>query len=181
MPRLFVALRPPPEIREPLCALMTGVSGARWQSDAQLHMTVRYIGEVGADAVRDVAEALGAVRVAPIAGQLAGVGTFDRRERVHTLWVGITPHDEICRLQGEVDRALETLGLELEPRVFVPHITVARLALAADAATEIAQWRERHAAFASTDFGFTHFALYDSHLAASGAEYREIACWPLRD
>ncbi len=181
MPRLFVALRPPPEIRASVRALMTGVPGARWQSDAQLHVTLRYIGDVDAGVTQDIITALGAVRLPPIAAQLAGVGAFDRRDRVHTLWVGVTPHDELCRLQRDVDRALEGLGLELEVRAFVPHITVARLALGADAAAEIAQWQQRHAAIASAAFGFTHFTLYDSHLVASGAEYREIARLQLHD
>ena len=46
MIRLFVGLSLPPEIRSRLLLLQTGIRGARWQSDAQLHLTLKFIGEV---------------------------------------------------------------------------------------------------------------------------------------
>lgn len=175
MPRLFVALRPPPEIRESLRAVMTGVSGARWQSDAQLHLTLRYIGDVDAAVAQDITTALAALRTPPITVQLAGVGAFERRGRVDTLWVGLTPQNDLRRLQRAIDDALAGVTAAPEPRTFVPHITVARLALGANVAPEIAQWQRSHAAVASTAFDFTHVSLYESDLASRGAAYREIS------
>jgi len=46
MHRLFVAIRPPAAIRAILLGAMGGISGARWQSEDQLHLTLRFIGEV---------------------------------------------------------------------------------------------------------------------------------------
>jgi len=181
MPRLFVALRPPHPIREYLCELMTGVPAARWQEDAQLHLTLRYIGEVNGHMVEEVAAVLAEVRAPTIEARLAGVGAFSRRERVHTLWAGVAPQEPIRRLFRKVDRALVRLGMEPERRAFVPHITVARLALAANATVETIRWQLDHAALASTAFAVTQLSLYESHLQAEGAEYREIGSWRLRD
>ena len=181
MPRLFVALRPPPEIRHTLRAVMTGVSAARWQSDAQLHLTLRYLGEVDAGTAQDVTTALAAVCARPITVQLAGVGAFERRGRVDTLWVGLTPHDALRRLHHAVDRALAEVVAWPAARTFVPHITVARLAHGATLADEIAQWQRFHAAVASTAFDFTHVSLYESELAPGGAEYREVSRRQLQD
>src|SRR5687768_8380838 len=58
MHRLFVGLRPPPAIRARLLALMGGVTGARWQDDSQLHLTLRFIGEVERPRAEDIATAL---------------------------------------------------------------------------------------------------------------------------
>ena len=54
MHRLFVALRLPPTTRSLLLAAMGGISGARWQSEDQLHLTLRFIGEVDRHLARDV-------------------------------------------------------------------------------------------------------------------------------
>ena len=57
MHRLFVALRPPVPVRDHLLDLMHGVEGARWQSDDQLHLTLRFIGEVDRHQASDIAAA----------------------------------------------------------------------------------------------------------------------------
>ena len=69
--------RPPP-IRAQLLAVMGGVPGARWQDDEQLHLTLRFIGEVDRPLAEDIAAALGQVRCPAIDVALAGVGRFDK-------------------------------------------------------------------------------------------------------
>ena len=66
MHRLFVALRPPPAIRARLLAAMGGVPGARWQDDDQLHLTLRFIGEVDRPVAEDIAAALGTIHAPPL-------------------------------------------------------------------------------------------------------------------
>ncbi|WP_302480044.1 2'-5' RNA ligase family protein, partial [Sphingomonas bacterium] len=64
MHRLFVALRPPPAIRATLLSICDGVQGARWQSDDQLHLTLRFVGAVERPVAEDIAACLAQV-VAP--------------------------------------------------------------------------------------------------------------------
>ena len=65
---------------------MGGIAGARWQDDDQLHLTLRFIGEVDRHVATDVAAALGSVRHPPFELAVSGVGTFDRKGRIDTLW-----------------------------------------------------------------------------------------------
>lgn len=181
MPRLFVALRPPPEIRATLRALMAGVSGARWQSDAQLHLTLRYIGEVDAIVAARIGEALAELRAPQVELRLAGVGTFDRRGRVHTLWAGVAPRDPLSRLRDMVDQILIGIAPPPDPRPFVPHITLARRALGNDSAAETVEWRHRHAALSAPPFVISDLSLYDSVPAATGTEYRAVRTCRLHD
>ena len=58
MRRLFVAIRPPAPIRALLLDAMGGIGGARWQSDDQLHLTLRFIGEVDRHLAGDIHAAL---------------------------------------------------------------------------------------------------------------------------
>src|SRR3546814_9956827 len=79
--RLFVALRPPRPVRTALIAAMHGIAAARWQSDEQLHLTLRFIGEVDRHRAEDVAAALGALHAPAVEARIAGVGVFERQGR----------------------------------------------------------------------------------------------------
>ncbi|MEO5492576.1 MAG: RNA 2',3'-cyclic phosphodiesterase [Sphingomonas sp.] len=179
MHRLFVALRPPPAIRAQLAILQSGVPHARWQDDDQLHLTIRYIGEVERPVAEDVALALGQVHAPAPVIALAGVGAFDKQGRVDALWAGVAPHDALAALHKKVDQALVRIGLEPERRAYLPHITPARLPRSASADPAIEQWRARHAALSSDAFAPDALILYESRLGRDGARYDAVARYPL--
>ncbi|HEX4693103.1 RNA 2',3'-cyclic phosphodiesterase [Sphingomonas sp.] len=179
MHRLFVALRPPPAIRDALALVMGGVPAARWQDDDQLHLTLRYIGEVERPVAEDVALALGQLHgPAPVVA-LAGVGAFDKQGRVDTLWAGVAPHDALATLHKKVDQALVRIGLAPERRAYLPHITLARLPRSAGVDPAIARWQAEHAALASAPFQLDAMILYESHLGRDRAHYAPVARFPL--
>lgn len=179
MPRLFVALRPPPEVRRSLAATMAGVPGARWQGDEQLHLTVRFIGEVDRPLAEDIAAALAGVYAPAPEVSLAGVGRFVHRGRTDALWAALAPTDALHHLHRKVDQACARAGLPPERRAYSPHITLARFARSAGSAPEIDQWLAAHAGLASVPFVLGHLLLYESHLGSAGASYEPVARWPL--
>jgi 2'-5' RNA ligase len=170
MHRLFVAIRPPAGVRDRLLELMQGVPGLRWQDDDQLHLTLRFIGEVERPVAEDLAAGLEHIRfdVFPIA--LDGVGRFDRR-RGGALWAGVSPKDKLKALAQKVERACQAAGLPPERRAFHPHITLPRWS---KAAPDLAPFIQRHAGLKSDPWEVENFALYKSHLARDGAHYEEI-------
>lgn len=172
--RLFAALRPPVAIRQRLESLMEAVPQARWQDDEQLHLTVRFIGEVDGRTADDIAAALGRIAGDAPTVRLHGVGAFD-----NALWAGVTPAEPLAKLHRKVDHALVRCGLEPERRAFLPHITLARLPRSARTSPEIAAWRLRHAALASDPFCLMHLTLFESRLTREGARYEPVARWPL--
>lgn len=177
--RLFVALRPPPSIRQQLIAAMGGVPPARWQDDAQLHCTLRFIGEVDRPQAEDVAAALAAVHAETPMVRIAGVGRFEHKGRTDTLWAGLAPHDALRHLARKVDQACIRAGLPPERRAYLPHVTLARLSRGDGMAPEIEGWLAVHAGLASAAFPMPHLMLYHSHLGRSGAAYEPVARWPL--
>ncbi len=179
MHRLFVALRPPLAIRELLAATRDGVPYARWQDDNQLHLTVRYIGEVDRPVAEDIALALGQLHAPASVVALAGVGAFDRQGRVDTLWAGVTPHEALAALHRKVDQVLVRIGLDPERRAYLPHITLARLPRSVGGDPAIGHWRARNATLTSEPFTLDAFVLYESHLGRDGASYAPIARYPL--
>jgi 2'-5' RNA ligase len=174
--RLFVALRPPREVRAQLLRLMGGVHHARWQSDEQLHLTVRFIGEVDRRMAEDVAAALGSVHDTAFPIALDGIGQFDRRGRIDALWAGVRPHDALARLHRKVDQALIRLGLPPAGRTYLPHVTLARFG---SRAGPIDSFMALHGGLSSSAWQVNDFRLYESHLGHEGAAYECVARYPL--
>lgn len=180
MHRLFVALRPPPAIRATLLAATgDGAAGVRWQDDEQLHLTLRFIGEVERTQAEDVAAALAGVMALVPTVRVDGVGAFDQRGRVDTLWARVVPAEPLAALHRKVDQALRRAAVAPDQRRYLPHITLARLARRGVDPAAVARWTEAHAALATPDFRLEHLLLYESHLTAAGARYEAVARWPL--
>lgn len=179
MIRLFAALRPPPAIRRQLLAATGEVPRARWQDDDQLHLTLRFVGEVDRPTAEDLVAALGRVTAPVPTIALAGVGRFDKRGRTDTLWAGVTPHDALAHLHRKVDQACIRVGLPPDTRAYHPHITLARLPRGAEAEPEVLRWLVDHAALSSAPFPLPHLVLYQSELGREGATYEAVARWPL--
>jgi 2'-5' RNA ligase len=176
MLRLFVAIRPPIAIRERLLAAMGGIAGARWQSDEQLHLTLRFIGEVDRHSARDVDAALGAVHHPRFEIALAGIGAFDRRGEPVALWAGIVPHDPLRILHKKIEQAIVRAGIEPERRAFTPHITLARLPRGAGPVQTLL---ETSGGLASPPFAVEEFSLFESRLTPEGAVYTRLERYPL--
>jgi 2'-5' RNA ligase len=176
MHRLFVAIRPPEPITDLLLDLMEGISGARWQDEEQLHLTLRFIGEVDRHTAADVHAALGGLRHPPFDLAMTGTGLFDRRGVPSILWAGVAPPEPVQLLHKKIDQAMTRAGLEPERRAFHPHITLARLGRGAGA---VAGFLAQTGAFASPAFRVDSFGLYESHLSPSGATYSELELYPL--
>ncbi|QJU57539.1 RNA 2',3'-cyclic phosphodiesterase [Sphingomonas sp. AP4-R1] len=176
MARLFAALRPPPAMRERLRATMHGLPGARWQSDEQLHLTVRFIGDVDRHRQADIAAALGRIHAPALMLGVEGVGAFDSKGRPNSLWAAIPAANDLTRIAKSVDRAMVDVGLAPETRAFRPHVTLARLgrdAMPPDG------WLAVHAGLAHEPAPFTHLYLYESILGREGSTYVIVERYPL--
>lgn len=155
---------------------MHGVAGARWQSDEQLHLTLRFIGEVDRHHAEDVAAALGGLHAPTVVALITGTSLFERQGRPHMLWAGVEPVDTVVALHHKVDQCLTRVGIAPETRAFVPHVTLARLNRAAG---PVAPFLARTGDLASPPFAFTHIFLYESTLAHGGSRYHPVARYPL--
>jgi 2'-5' RNA ligase len=176
MQRLFVAVRPPLDIRERLLAAMGGVSGARWQSEDQLHLTLRFIGEVDRHTAQDIDAALSGVHHPRFDLALAGIGTFERRGEAVTIWAGVSPHELVKALHNKVDQALSRAGLEPERRAYTPHVTLARLPRGSGPVHGLLA---AGGLLSSPTFLVDEFSLFESRLTPEGAVYTRLARYSL--
>jgi RNA 2',3'-cyclic 3'-phosphodiesterase len=176
MHRLFVAIRPPEHIRDLLIDAMDDSADFRWQDEEQLHLTLRFIGEVERPIADDLAHALTRVRSEPLEVRIAGVGRFEQRSG-GALWAGIDPKPPVAALAAKVERVCQENGLEPERRAFHPHITIARWK--GRRTREVHDFLERRRGLASEPFAVTEFSLFESRLSRHGAHYEAVASYDL--
>ena len=176
MHRLFVAIRPPEEVRDVLIDAMDDSPALSWVGDEQLHLTLRFVGEVDRPLANDIAAALDAVRAPKFELRVRGVGKFERRNG-GALWAAVEPREPVAALAAKVERALQQAGLQAEHRAFSPHITLARWNRGSGEAVEA--FVRRNSTLASEPFEVDRFILYESNLSRHGAHYEEVANYPL--
>ncbi len=174
--RLFVALRPPPPIRAILLGVMHGSAGLRWQVDDQLHITLRFIGEVDHHQAEDIAAVLGHLHAPALDLRFSGVGQFEKSGRPHTLWAGITPAEAIAALHRKINQLLTDVGIPPDSRAFLPHLTLAR---GNRNTAPLAPYLSSHAAFSTPIFRCDHVILYESEMGHGGSRYHPVARYPL--
>jgi 2'-5' RNA ligase len=176
MHRLFVAIRPPEGVRDLLIDAMDDSPVLRWVGDEQLHLTLRFIGEVERPLANDIAAALDRVRFPKFDLRIRGVGKFEQRSG-GALWAGVEPKEPVAALAAKVERAVQDAGLEPEKRAFHPHITLARWNRRnADA---IDAFLQRTAGLRSEPFAVGRFILFESKLSRHGPHYEEVSDIPL--
>lgn len=132
--RSFVALNIPDAVAGtvgPFVDDLRGkVRGVRWVRTDQLHLTMKFLGDIDGGDVPAIAEALEGVaaHVSSITVSIRGTGYFPPGGRPRVVWLDMADGaDEIAALQGRMEDVLETLGFAREGRPFRPHLTIGRV------------------------------------------------------
>lgn len=176
--RLFVALAIPDAVAQSLMLIQGGVPGARWQRREQLHLTLRFIGEVDGRDAAMLDDALAAIEAPGFSLQLHGVGQFGNRQP-HTLWTGLRQSEALEHLQRKIDTAIRRVGQPQDAHKFTPHVTVARLRNPEGG--KVIEWLTHNALFTSAEFPVRAFHLYSSRLSADGSVYAMERDYSLED
>lgn len=177
MQRLFVAIDLPLPVKRELAGICRGLPGARWVADEQIHLTLRFIGEVDNGRVQDIREALAGIRRAAFALRLVGPAVFPPHGQPRVLWAGVEPVEPVVVLRDKVESLLVRLGLKPEGRKFSPHVTMARLRDTPVAG--LTSYLAGKALFTSSEFEVDAFHLFSSVLTRKGAIHRLEASYPL--
>ena len=177
--RLFVAIDLPDSVQERLALLCCGLPGARWVDPGQIHLTLRFIGEVDGGLFLDIRDALTEIEGKSFSLAPSGVGFFPPRGKPRVVWVGLQKNEPLIKLRNRVESLLVGLGLEPEGRKFSPHITLARLKNTPP--IKMARFLESHSRFCTSSFSVENFHLYSSVLGRKGAVHRIEASYQLTE
>ena len=179
MSRLFTALAVPDAADDALSSLCHGIPGANWTLPGEFHLTLRFIGDLGPEAIEDLKDALDDVNGPPFDLQLEGTGVFETRGVPRVLWAGIARNDSLFELQRAVERATVAAGLPHDRRKFHAHVTLARLPDAPHITERVVEFLTANAQFRTDPWKVDAFRLYSSRLRDDGPQYQMEVEWPL--
>ncbi|HSA56751.1 MAG TPA: RNA 2',3'-cyclic phosphodiesterase [Gemmatimonadaceae bacterium] len=183
--RAFLALNLDGELRERLhrdtAALRAAAPDATWVRAENLHLTLKFLGDVDPPHARLLADTLQATvaRHPVIQATLAGAGAFPDLRRPRVIWIGARDQSALKALAADVDRACAAAGFPPEARPFSAHVTLGRVKrpLGRDAAGALAS--AAHAVAASYPVRLGSVDLMQSELAPGGSRYSVVASLPL--
>ena len=177
MLRLFVGLALPDGVIARLSMICSGVPGADWVSPVNMHLTLRFIGEVEENAAEDIDALLAGIEVPAFSLELTGVNTFGEGTKARSLWAAVAPSAELSHLHAKVESAVVRAGQRPEGRKFTPHVTLAHLSRPQP--PRLATFLEGNAAFQAGPFRIDRFTLFESRLGKGGSVYIPLVDYPL--
>ena len=173
MIRLFAALAIPPAVAEALEPRQRGIEAARWRDAADLHVTLRFFGEVREDVARDLDIELAQIHGRPFEILLEGAGSFGEGREINAVWAGVADNPELSRLAAACEGAARRAGLKPEGRRYRPHVTLAYLRRGDP--DQVGRWVQVNNLLKSPPIAIDRFVLFSSHQTKGGSHYRAEA------
>jgi len=190
MPRAFIALALGEQSRKAVAAQINRLrplsKAVTWTPPANLHLTLRFLGDQTDEQLSEVLLALqeAADGVSGFTMGLRGLGAFPGLEHPRTIWVGVSAGGpEVRELQARVSEALARRGTPADSRAWQAHVTIGRVPVQKRWRREgLADIRSGLIRGGATTFGNTHVTSIEvmrSDLRPSGPRYTPIASIPL--
>jgi len=168
--RLFIGITLPQSIVDEINRIAFGIAGARWLKPEQMHLTLRFIGEVDGSVFRDIGQALYEISEDSFDIYLQGVGLFPPRGKPRVIWAGVAPSESLSHLQKKIESVVVRAGLSPDGRKFTPHVVMARLKDIP--VSRVTDYLVANSLFQSQSFAVDEFCLISSQLGSEGASYQ---------
>ena len=174
--RLFTAISAPQEVRKQYERLPEKyLKNPRWLHPDDLHITIRFLGDIDADMIPEIKDVLGQVRRFSFRIEMQGMDSF-KLKRQAVLWAAIQSTRKLTALTGDVNEKLATLAFEMPAKPYVPHVTLARLKQSHGLETYIKVFgNQMKAAWNCKSFGLYRSSPPDE----AGKRYEIISEYPL--
>ena len=178
--RTFIAVKLPDDVIEGLREVQTSLKreglDIKWVRPENIHLTLKFLGDIQASAVEGVGSALksAAAEFPPLTLSAAGLGAFPSVKRPRVLWAGVGGDREVlARLHARIEQALSELGIEKENKTFKGHLTLGRIKGRVDPDLMI-DAVGKYAHMASRGFVADTLYLIKSELKPSGPVYTDL-------
>lgn len=177
MIRLFIAINIPEIVKMQIDGMGRSIKNCKPVPEEQLHLTLKFIGDVEGSKALDIHEALEETPSSPFSIKIKGVGVFPPRGTPRVLWAGISPEDQVTRLRNSIESRLATISIPREKQKFSPHITLARLKNSP--LQQLHDYLAGNAFLETKEFQVDSFSLYSSQLTPKGAIHTVEGIYPL--
>jgi len=183
--RLFIAIDIGEEVKRDIASLIdklrTHDTNIKWVKPENIHITIKFLGEVSSDIVINIEKAISLVasRHSFFVLHARGTGVFPNFARPRVLWVGINKDSGLEKIHNDINNELKPLGFEPEDRDFHPHLTIGRVKSPVGLNPLLKDLR----GYMDREFGkitVDKLLLVKSTLKPAGAEYEILYSAPLR-
>lgn len=178
--RLFAAIELETAIGERLVRLQRELRGfersIRWLTPDQMHLTVKFLGDVPDGDVPVVCDALKQIAQETPAFDLEvrGLGCFPDRGGVRIVWAGLhEPTGALVACRDRCETLFAGLGFKQEHRAFVPQLTIGRVK-DGRCSEELRQTVEGRSSFSGGAQGVSEIVLFESVLRREGPQYAPV-------
>lgn len=180
--RTFIAVEVGEQVRRRAADLIDRlrVSGApvKWASAPNLHITLKFLGNVSADEISDLCRTIESIveGVPPFSIHCRGAGAFPNVDRPRVVWLGIDQGgDELVALHKRIDNAMSEMGFRPEVREFHPHITLGRIRRGDPTLEQLSELIRKNADFDGGSFDVHDVCVFSSSLKRQGPEYTPLS------
>ena len=136
----------------------------------QMHLTLKFLGEVQPNNIKEIKDALKEIKLAPFSVELGNIGVFPSENNIRVVWVGLKPEDKIMELQKSIDVQLKSLFKK--EKSFKAHLTLARVKHIKDKAAFISKLK--NIKIDNKKISISSFKLIKSNLTPKGPVYEAI-------
>ncbi|MBN2307849.1 MAG: RNA 2',3'-cyclic phosphodiesterase [Candidatus Hydrogenedentes bacterium] len=178
--RTFIAIELPDTARQALAKLSRRLQAcpmrASWAKPENMHLTLRFLGDIEEPDVDTIREILAAAYAGAESFDLdvRGTGVFPNASKPSVVWAGVVPIEgPLKRVQAAAEEAACAIGLKPERRRFHPHVTLARIKEPARSGS-LAALLVREQAFDGGSFSVGSVSLFSSRLDAGGAVHTRL-------
>jgi len=184
--RTFVAVEIDEPVRQRAVVLIerlrAAIDGISWVAPQNLHLTLKFLGDVAASRVAEVSQTVrqAVASLAPFEFECRGLGAFPRIERPNNVWIGCGEGAQaLIALAQRLDDGLSQLGFARESRPLVPHLTLGRLRRGGKAPAGLIRLLRENAEFVAGRTCVRQVILFSSQLTPKGPIYTPLESAPL--
>ena len=184
--RIFCAVELPPTARRLVLAHIARLkervprAKASWARDANLHLTLKFLGQTPPAQVADFSKAVSSAvsGVQPFAISLEQTGAFPPHGQPRVLWIGVNDSStRLAELHARLEEESAEAGFVKETRAFHPHLTVARLRQGDNARALATAHKQME--FDPVEIAVAEFLVIRSELSSAGSTYTIVSRHPL--
>ncbi|MEM9342102.1 MAG: RNA 2',3'-cyclic phosphodiesterase [Pseudomonadota bacterium] len=176
--RSFLGIELPNPVADHLAEIAERCPTGRSVPAENLHLTLCFLDDVPHETLEGLNETLAALRQPAFSFRIDGLGVFGGRTP-RALYAGVPPIAALSDLNKRVRSKARSVGIALDHKQFVPHITLVRFRRGTEETAEFQRYVAAHAGLTLGPVDVTSFTLFASHLGKGGAHYEALARYPL--
>ena len=177
--RCFLGISPPAHVATRLAEIAEGCPLGRPVPEENIHATLCFLDDVPHETMEELDDALTGLRAASLDLRVEGLGAFGGGHGPRALYAHVPAEPGLTELNKRVRAKARGVGINLRHKQFVPHITLVRFRHGTEETPEFQRFVGAHAGLALGPIRVTSYALFASHLGKGGAQYEELARYPL--